>query len=131
MCTGFEPVTFCVTGRHPRPLDQHTKYFADTERLELSTSELTVRHSNQLSYVSLFVDAIGLEPMTASVSGKNSTAELCVNFDKDPSPPSFIMPSRSVNYLTAYLCFSSGDRTRTCDLLVMSQASYQLLYSAI
>ena len=28
-------------------------------------------------------------------------------------------------------CFSSGDRTRTCDLWVMSPTSYQLLHPAI
>ena len=37
---------------------------AEVTRLELATSCVTGKHSNQLSYTSIMVVTIGLEPMT-------------------------------------------------------------------
>ena len=49
--------------------------------------------------------------------------------------PSVLVPSRRIdkrdNDQTAVVSFSSGDRTRTYDLRVMSPTSYQLLYPAM
>ena len=54
-------------------------------RLERGTPSLKVKCSSQLSYKVIIVVTIGFEPMTASVSGKNSTAEL-----RDNETPYFI-----------------------------------------
>ena len=49
--TGLEPVTSCMASRHSSRLNYWCKCMVQTVRLELTTSSLSERLSNQLAYV--------------------------------------------------------------------------------
>ncbi len=62
---------------------------------------------------------------------QDSSSFACKRFDLGQRTATGSMSSPDTKKAVRLDCCSCGGRTRTCDLQVMSLASYQLLHSAI